>query len=154
MRPSIDKTCADFGLTLGQPGRRIDSLERLHKELAWHGSVQARRVPQHEAAPPIHGARRPLRQRRSPAPSQVHTRKIRPYILDLERHFAEFSGEDRLLDKDELTELWRDIAVKSAGKLSEDDEKLIRAAAEQLMKDRGLGQRVGSVRESSSSGPL
>jgi len=60
---------------------------------------------------------------------------MRRLLLDLEDDFRQHSGEDQVLDADELTTMWTAVALKKNGKLSDEEQMLIKETSLQLMKE-------------------
>mmetsp|Transcript_92493 Transcript_92493/g.261606 ORF Transcript_92493/g.261606 Transcript_92493/m.261606 type:complete len:477 (+) Transcript_92493:117-1547(+) len=60
-----------------------------------------------------------------PTKRKIHHAKIRPLLTDLEAQFQENCGEDGMLDRAELGEIWKKVACSKVGKLSKEEEELI-----------------------------
>mmetsp|Transcript_90073 Transcript_90073/g.232482 ORF Transcript_90073/g.232482 Transcript_90073/m.232482 type:complete len:476 (+) Transcript_90073:76-1503(+) len=67
-------------------------------------------------------------------PLTARNKKLRPMLLELERDFCDYAGEDKLLDEAELTNMWVQCAVRKQAKLEPDEEALIRSSAREIFK--------------------
>mmetsp|Transcript_53554 Transcript_53554/g.120741 ORF Transcript_53554/g.120741 Transcript_53554/m.120741 type:complete len:476 (+) Transcript_53554:31-1458(+) len=76
-----------------------------------------------------------------PVPTKSWRTKVRPLLSDLEDEFAEFAGEDGLIDAKELKSIWLHCAEKKCGKLDAEERKLIESSSDMYFKALDIGHK-------------